>query len=62
MQTVAGTLTVAATVENMISLYCQCCGKEKLGEIQGTTLVIYDTRHGKRHFVVVDISKYLDRT
>ena len=41
----------------VVPVMCDCCGKEKLAEIKEGKLVIYDTRHGQRHFVVLDIQK-----
>jgi len=38
-------------------LLCDCCGKEKLAEVKDGKLIIFDTRHGRRHFVVVEIEK-----
>lgn len=41
----------------VIPVMCDCCGKEKMAEIRDRKVVIYDTRHGQRHFVVLDIDK-----
>lgn len=44
------------------AVYCQCCGKEKLAEIRDGHVIIYDTRHGRRHFVVLQLSSLLTIT
>lgn len=38
-----------------MNVFCDCCGKEKLAEIKDGKLIIYDRRHGQRHFVVLSI-------
>ena len=38
---------------------CDCCGREKLAEIRGDTLVIIDRRHGRRHFAVIKIMEIM---
>ena len=43
------------TVNFIFPVMCDCCGKEKLAEIRDGKIVIYDTRHGQRHFVVLNI-------
>jgi hypothetical protein len=52
----ANTNTVAGTIV-VFPVLCDCCGKEKLAEIRGTKLIIFDTRHGQRHFVSIEIEK-----
>lgn len=42
------------------SIYCDCCGTEKLAELVGDMLVIKDRRHGERHVVVIRIDRLLD--
>lgn len=42
------------------SVYCDCCGTEKLAEIVGENLVIKDRRHGEKHLVVIKLSELLD--
>ena len=37
-------------------IFCDCCGREKLGEIRGDRLVIMDRRHGKKHIAVIALS------
>ena len=44
-------------LEIVIPVMCDCCGREKLAEIKDRKVVIYDNRHGQRHFVVLDIDK-----
>lgn len=41
----------------VIPIMCDDCGREKMAEIKDRKIVIYDTRHGQRHFVVLDIDK-----
>lgn len=52
----ASSTLMAGTVV-VIPIYCECCGREKLAEIRGTKLVIFDTRHGQRHFTTIEISR-----
>jgi hypothetical protein len=43
-------------------IYCDCCGREKLGEIRDGKLILMDRRHGKKHIAVIsisDLSKYI---
>ena len=47
--------TIIASTVVVIPLYCDCCGREKLAEIRDGKLIIFDTRHGQRHFVTVEI-------
>ena len=42
------------------SIYCDCCGVEKLAQFVGDNLVIKDRRHGERHVAVLKISDLLD--
>ncbi len=42
------------------SVYCDCCGTEKLAEVVGENLVIKDRRHGEKHVAIVKISDLLD--
>lgn len=39
------------------SLYCDCCGREKLGELRAGKLVIMDRRHGKKHIAVLPLAE-----
>lgn len=42
-------------------IFCDCCGREKLGEIRDGKLILMDRRHGKKHIAVISIdelSKY----
>jgi len=41
--------------DGVYSIYCDCCGREKLAEIRDNKLVIMDRRHGKRHITVINI-------
>lgn len=41
----------------IIPIYCDCCGREKLAEIRDSKLVIFDTRHGQRHFATIEIEQ-----
>ena len=41
------------------SIYCDCCGTEKLAEIVGENLVIKDRRHGEKHLAVVPVKTLL---
>jgi hypothetical protein len=43
------------------SIYCDCCGTEKLAEIVGANLVIKDRRHGEKHLAVVPIQSLIDK-
>ena len=52
--TLASSVMFASTTV-IFPLYCDCCGKEKLAEIRDGKLIIFDTRHGQRHFVVIKI-------
>jgi hypothetical protein len=42
------------------SIYCDCCGTEKLCEIVGGNIVIKDRRHGVKHVVVISSDLLLD--
>ena len=42
----------------VIPIMCDCCGKEKMAEIKDNKLIIFDTRHGQRHFVVLDLTNF----
>jgi hypothetical protein len=42
------------------SIYCDCCGREKLAEIKDGNLVIKDSRHGEKHVVIINCSELLD--
>ena len=42
------------------SIYCDCCGTEKLAEVVGDNLIIKDRRHGERHVAVIGIDRLLD--
>ncbi len=42
------------------SIYCDCCGTEKLAQVVGDNLVIKDRRHGEKHVAVLNISDLLD--
>ncbi len=44
------------TPEERREIFCDCCGREKLGEIRGDKLVIMDRRHGKKHIAVIALS------
>jgi hypothetical protein len=41
------------------TIYCDCCGTQKLAEIVGENLVIKDRRHGEKHLAVVPIKSLL---
>ena len=41
----------------VIPIMCDDCGKEKLAELRGNKIIIYDTRHGFRHSVEIDLEK-----
>ena len=43
------------------TVYCDCCGSEKLAEIHGGKLVIRDRRHGQKHVAVIPIRELLDK-
>lgn len=43
------------------SIYCDCCGTEKLASIVSDTLVIRDRRHGQKHVAVIKIQDLLDK-
>lgn len=38
------------------SLFCDCCGREKLAEVRGDRLIIMDRRHGKKHIAVLPVA------
>ena len=42
------------------SVYCDCCGTEKLALITDYKLVIYANRHGQKHVVTLDMTEILD--
>jgi hypothetical protein len=42
--------------EDRREIFCDCCGREKLGEIRGDKLVIMDRRHGRKHIAVIALS------
>lgn len=42
------------------SVYCDCCGTEKLAEVVGDNLVIKDRRHGEKHVAVIKLTDLLD--
>lgn len=42
------------------SIYCDCCGTQKLAEIVGDNLVIKDRRHGEKHIAIIGIQLLLD--
>jgi len=42
------------------TIYCDCCGTEKLAQVVGDNLVIKDRRHGEKHIAVVPIKSLLD--
>lgn len=46
---------------NGTTIYCDCCGSEKLAEIIGENLVIKDRRHGQKHIAVVPIRQLIDK-
>lgn len=43
------------------TVYCDCCGTEKLAQVRGDTLVIKDRRHGQTHVAVIKIQDLLDK-
>ena len=44
------------------AVFCDCCGKEKLAEIEpGRMLEIMDQRHGKKHIAVLSPGQLLQR-
>ena len=42
------------------TIYCDCCGTEKLAQVVGDNLVIKDRRHGEKHVAVIKIDDLLD--
>jgi len=42
------------------TIYCDCCGTEKLAQVVGDNLVIKDRRHGEKHVAVIPIQSLLD--
>jgi hypothetical protein len=43
------------------TVYCDCCGTEKLAEVVGDNLVIKDRRHGEKHVVSIPVEALLDK-
>lgn len=43
------------------TIYCSCCGTEKMAEVIGDKLVIKDRRHGEKHVVVLSVKDLLDK-
>ena len=44
---------IASTVT--VSVFCACCGREKLAEIKDGKVIIYDRRHGQNHYVIINM-------
>ncbi len=42
--------------EESHSIFCDCCGREKLAEVRGDKLIIMDRRHGKKHIAVLAVT------
>ena len=42
------------------TIYCDCCGTEKLAQVVGDNLVIKDRRHGEKHVAIIPIQSLLD--
>ncbi len=51
----ASTIEIRVSSTTTMSIYCDCHGTEKLAEIRNGKLIIYDKRHGERHFVVLSL-------
>ncbi len=43
--------------EDRREIFCDCCGREKLGEIRDGKLVIMDRRHGRKHIAVIALNE-----
>lgn len=43
------------------SIYCDCCGTEKVAEIKGDKLIIKVRRHSKIHVAVIPVKDILDK-
>lgn len=50
----------SSTVANTV-IWCACCGTQKLAEIKDGKLIIYDRRHGVRHFAVVSLIELMEK-
>jgi len=53
------TIHNASVTLNGRDIRCDCCGREKLAELRGDSLVIIDRRHGRRHFAVIKIQEIM---
>lgn len=59
MEVPCGSSVVATT--SGYSIYCDDCGCEKLAEVKDGKLIIYDRRHGQKHFVVVSLKELMEK-
>lgn len=56
----AGTTLVVHSQAGTV-IWCACCGTQKLAEVKDGKLIIYDRRHGVRHFAVVSLIELLEK-
>ena len=43
------------------TIYCDCCGREKVAEIKEDKVIIKVRRHGDTHVAVIPVKEILDK-
>ena len=49
----------SASTTLTIKVKCDCHGTETLAEIRDGKVIIFDTRHGQKHYVILNLAEFV---